>query len=107
MASALVHFVEKASQSSHPQARSKYKPFSPAACTPEKTLLSPQVWALSAENGQSLRAVGCIRLEKAAKPLFRRSKKAEAVRLPLSLVGFTYLWSTEYIWVMRSSTLLE
>ena len=94
MASALVHFVEKASQSSRPQARIKYQPFSPAACTPEKALLSP-------------RAVGCIRLEKAAKPLFRRSKKAEAVRLPLSLVGFTYLWSTEYIWVMRSSTLLE
>lgn len=42
----------------------KFNPFSAAACTWPKTLLSLQVWALSAEGGQNLRAASCTPLPK-------------------------------------------
>ena len=63
--------VEKASQSSRPQARIQSNPFSPATCTSEKTLLGLQVCELSAAGGQRVRAAGRSSFEKVAKPLFR------------------------------------
>jgi hypothetical protein len=47
--------VEKASQSSRPQARNKSNPFFLATCASEKTLLGLQTWILSAIGGQNMR----------------------------------------------------
>ena len=45
---------------SRPQARNRVPSFSPVTCAPEKILLSPQVCELAVEDGQRVRAGGCI-----------------------------------------------
>ena len=44
--------IEKASQSSRPQARMKFDPFFPGTCASGKTLLGPQTCELAASGGQ-------------------------------------------------------
>jgi len=67
-----LQFVEKASQSSRPQARKGFDLFFPAACTSKKTLLGLQTCELSAQADSECAAAGRGFLEKVASPLFRQ-----------------------------------
>ena len=98
--------VEKASQSSRPQARKKFDLFSAATCAWLKTLLRLQVWVLSACSEQNLHAADCNQLEKVAMPLFRPSRYSSSLCRSFSTarrsMRDTWTWLTPSTLAARS-----
>ena len=70
---------QKASQSLRHKPQIRCKSFSAGACTWQKILLRLQVWNLSSEGGQIMRAADCKLLAESPKGVFRQTQARTAV----------------------------